>query len=199
MNITTITLIEGGEFDYANPDASTITLHDVAHALARVPRYVGQAAGDYSVAAHAIVVAALVGSWYDEPRLALAALHHDDVEAFTGDWPTPLKRYLETCGLDYKRALERPIEAALCHQLDLVMDDLHAGVIRDADAAALAIEYPLLKPNAPEAHAGDLPEIDSEMREKYEPFVIELGNADCGNVEATYMALDRKLREYNAA
>lgn len=199
MNSTSITLIEGGEFDYANPDASTITMHDVAHALARQPRYVGQAAGQYSVAAHAIVVAAIVGSWYKEPQLSLAALHHDDVEAFTGDWPTPMKRYLETCGLDYKRALERPIEAALCRQLDLVMDDLHAGVIRDADAAALAIEYPLLKPNAPEAHAGDLPEIDDAMREEYAPLVIELGNSDCGGVETAFAMLDRRLREYSAS
>lgn len=143
---TAIRLVSGEVFDYADPMEATITLHDVAHSLARTTRYAGQCRGEYSVAAHTILVAYLVRNHFNRPELTLAALHHDDVEAFTGDWPKPLKVFCEQLGFSYRKELERKIEPAICRALGLVQDDLHAGVIKDADMLAYAIESAALKP-----------------------------------------------------
>jgi 5'-deoxynucleotidase YfbR-like HD superfamily hydrolase len=145
---TAIRLVSGHVFDYANPMGGDFDYHDVAHALARVSRFAGHTATPigYSVANHAIFVAELVTFIYHQPELALAALHHDDVEFVTGDWPSPMKRYIKSRGFDYKRELERPIESAITHKLGLVPDDLHAGVIKDADRLAFVTEGIAFKP-----------------------------------------------------
>jgi hypothetical protein len=142
---TAIHLISGATFDYADPFAATITEHDVAHALARISRYTGHCAATWSVAQHTCLVRYLVENWYNEPGHAHGALHHDDAEAMTGDWPTPQKNWLRALGIDYDKACA-PIELAICKQLGLVVDDLHAGVVKNADAAAYEIEVRSLKP-----------------------------------------------------
>lgn len=143
---TVIHLVSGEEFDYTDPFSATITEHDVAHALARISRYGGHCASTWSVAQHTCLCYYLVDRWYNEPAHAHGALHHDDPEMVTGDWPTPLKNLFELHGFDFRKLVERPVEMAICKQLGLIVDDLHAGVVKDADAVAYEIEVRSLKP-----------------------------------------------------
>lgn len=72
-----------------NPDPATITLPDIAHALAHICRFTGHTRTFYSVAEHSVRVARLVPR---EDRLA--ALLHDATEAYLCDIATPVKAML---------------------------------------------------------------------------------------------------------
>lgn len=149
--------------DTGEPNGELLTLHVVAHALARVSRFGGHygTVGHYSVAEHAVLVASLVRDHFKQPEYTLAALHHDDVEGLgLGDIPTPAKQYLKAQGFDY-RAFEKSFVPLVSKSFDIPMDDFAAGVIHDADALAYAAECELLKPGK----HGPLPEI--------EPLVLE--------------------------
>jgi 5'-deoxynucleotidase YfbR-like HD superfamily hydrolase len=166
MNDTTIRLISGEAFDYLDPSAGVIEPHDIGHALARTSRFGGHhRMPHYSVAHHTIFTAFLVAVHYRTPHLAFAALHHDDVEAFTGDWTSPMKVACRELGLDYTTKLERPIEAAVCQQLGLVLDDLHAGVVKDADRLAYIVESSVMKPGFDPGDQG-FDEVDGETIRK---------------------------------
>lgn len=193
MNDTTIHLISGEEFDYANPHAATIDVHDIAHALARTGRWGGHCYGNYSVASHTLVTMILTYEFYGEKDFALAALHHDDVEAFTGDWTSPMKTYLEQQGLSYRKALEGPIEMAICRQLNLVMDDLHAGVVKDADAMALNLERYVLKAD-PSGGAWDPPEgLEEDVLARYCGYITAFAEAQPGAVEGAWITIHERL------
>jgi 5'-deoxynucleotidase YfbR-like HD superfamily hydrolase len=138
---TAIRLVSGEVFDFADPMSAKIEPHDVAHALARTARFAGHTTGPmWSVAQHTVLVFDIVTRIYHEPDLGFAALNHDDVEFVTGDWASPLKRFLKAAGLDYKRVLERPIELAIARELGLNLDELHAGVVKEADRLAFVTE-----------------------------------------------------------
>jgi 5'-deoxynucleotidase YfbR-like HD superfamily hydrolase len=146
MTDTTIRLVSGKELDYLDPDPENIELHDIAHALARNTRYAGQIAGPlYSVAQHALFVSYIVAKHYHRPDLALAAVHHDDVEALTTDWPWPLKQTFLKLGFDYK-PLERALEKAIKTALDIEQLDFHDPTIKEADILALQVESAVMKP-----------------------------------------------------
>jgi len=75
MNETTFT---GREVDPFNLRLCDVELETIAHALANTCRFNGHTPRFYSVAEHAVRVsyfAWMVGG----PRLALLALHHDDI------------------------------------------------------------------------------------------------------------------------
>lgn len=189
MNDTTIHLISGKEFDYANPHDAVIDVHDIAHALARTGRWGGHCYGSYSVASHTLLTMILCYEFYGEKGLALAALHHDDVEAFTGDWTSPMKRYLEQQGLSYRKALEAPIEMAICRQLGLVMDELHAGAVKDADELALQLERYVLKEGEFELPEG----LSEEDAARYCQYIDVFADAPPGVIEGTWLQLHERL------
>jgi hypothetical protein len=81
-----IALLSGSMFDYNNPEASDVTIEDIATALANVCRFSGHLYYFYSVAQHAVNASYIV-----DPEFAFDALMHDTAEAFTNDLPTPLK------------------------------------------------------------------------------------------------------------
>jgi len=68
-----------------------INLVSIAQALARINRFAGNFSS-ISVAQHAYVVSALVARMGGDAKEQLAALHHDDAEAFIGDIPSPVKQ-----------------------------------------------------------------------------------------------------------
>lgn len=185
-----IRLISGKVFDYADPWAcEEITIHDVAHALARTSRYGGHIAYSYTVAQHALLVADLVAMHYKEPDLALGALHHDDVEFVTGDWPSPMKRYIKSLGFDYKEQLERKIEPVICKWLNLSIDELHAGVVKDADRLAFVIEGLALKPDFDPTNQG-FDDVDLEQANWLIPHIPMLS---ISGSEAVFMKAHEKL------
>jgi hypothetical protein len=78
-------------FDPLHPRAKDVRLEDIAHGLAMICRYGGQAPVYYSVAEHAVKVSRLVGAVTGNVNWALHALHHDSAEAYIGDQRKPLK------------------------------------------------------------------------------------------------------------
>lgn len=78
----------------------------MARALSKICRFGAQATAVYSVAQHAVEVAARVPE-----ELRLAALHHDSHEAYVGDLPTPLKLLIRSSSDVYSQLYVRLDEA----------------------------------------------------------------------------------------
>ncbi len=93
----------GGIFNLIEPNASVLSIDDIAHSLSHMCRFAGHTRVFYSVAQHSALVSALV----PEP-FALAGLLHDISESILVDIPTPLKRLLP----EY-RVIEERVERAL--------------------------------------------------------------------------------------
>lgn len=90
---TQIDLGGGRLFDPLNPCGFPFRIEDIAGPLSRICRWGGRCSAFYSVAQHSLFVAEQVAA--HEPGLELHALLHDAAEAFLGDVPTPIKRWLE--------------------------------------------------------------------------------------------------------
>lgn len=93
-------------FDFEDPSASVIDIHDIAAGLSRCCRFAGQLPDDvplYSVAQHSVHV-----SWLVPAEFALHGLLHDAAEAYMGDLPSPLKQLCP----DFK-AIEKRVEAVI--------------------------------------------------------------------------------------
>ena len=140
----TILMGDGAYFDYEAPEASPITIEDVAFGLAYTARFRGQtralrAAGKrcfYSVAEHCVrMTQAMLAEGCGE-RLALAGLMHELGEVPLGDLPSPAKMMLPAF-----KALENRLEAALWEQFGLPsLTDDDVTVIKAFDLRMLATE-----------------------------------------------------------
>lgn len=86
MNGTIVTFT-GLRVDPLHMYPEDIDIIDIAHALARIPRFNGHIRGFYSVANHSIQVAVRCP---EDQRLA--GLMHDASEAYLCDIPAPIKR-----------------------------------------------------------------------------------------------------------
>jgi hypothetical protein len=123
----------GGSFDYTNPDSSTYTLEDIAHALSHIPRFCGHTRQFYSVAQHSYMVAYLVPESNQR-----AALLHDASEAFMCDIPSPLKALLP----DYK-VIEKRVQDSIYRKFSVTPEPIS---ILHADLQMLATEKMDLMP-----------------------------------------------------
>jgi len=130
-----IQTFSGTVFNPFNPDPSTISINDIAHALSQICRFGGHSSGLYSVAQHSVKVSRILAL-----ELALQGLMHDSAEFAVGDMPKPIKEWLpEYC------ELERTVWCAIADKFCLPRD-LHPDVHR-ADRIALATEVrDLMKP-----------------------------------------------------
>ena len=127
------------------PDPATINLTDIAHALSNICRYGGHCQHFYSVAQHAVFCAERVRRQGGGRKQQLAALHHDDAEAYLGDIPRPLKPLL---GKAYARLTDR-MDDAIVSALELPVSsfDLHDAKVKEADNWALFVEARNLLPS----------------------------------------------------
>lgn len=82
----TIRTLSGRYVDIFDLHPEDICLADIACGLSKECRYGNQIEKHYSVAQHAWIVSRMV-----PPEYALEGLHHDDFEAYGGDWPRPIK------------------------------------------------------------------------------------------------------------
>lgn len=135
----------GRYVDTSNPMAETIALEDIAHALAATCRYGGHCQDFYSVAEHAVFCSVRAQRMGLSRLKQLAALHHDDAEAFLGDIPRPLKPLL---GERYTILSDR-MDSAICRGLDLPFGYMafHESQIKLIDTWALLVEARFLLPS----------------------------------------------------
>lgn len=130
-----ILTVSGNYFNFLDPDNSVYTVNDIAHSLSHINRFTGHTRIAYSVAQHAVLVSYLV-----PPEHALAALHHDDSEAFLGDVSSPLKQMLP----EYK-VIEERVERAIFAKFGIPFP-LHP-CIKHADLIMLVSEMHSLMPS----------------------------------------------------
>lgn len=103
----------GRKFPLIDPEPANIFWPDVIFALAHVNRFGGHV-GHYSVAQHSCVVADQL-----RPEWRAYGLLHDAHEAYIGDIPTPLKKFLggnQTVGIG---GLAKAIDRAVLEAADL--------------------------------------------------------------------------------
>ncbi len=130
-----LTTYSGKDFDLAQPNASLLSIEDVAHSLSQLCRFTGHCVRFYSVAQHSVLVSMLV-----PPELAYVGLMHDITESVLGDVASPLKDLLP----DY-RWLEQRVWLSMAIQYDLPVC-MPRGV-KYADLQALALEKKHLMPD----------------------------------------------------
>lgn len=137
MNSTSISLLNGGFFDYEYPERSRYTIEDVARGLSHTSRFSGQTQRQYSVAQHSVLVSKMVPEEH-----ALAGLLHDATEAFLCDVPKPLKNLLP----GYVE-LEKRAEADLCKRFGVAFP-FHPCV-KEADIRVFVAERRDMQPCVP--------------------------------------------------
>ena len=106
-------MLSGRRLDLIDPSPLDIEIEDIAHGLARVPRWNGQTIGTnaFSVAEHSVIVEDICRqiSKSFSPRNSLLALLHDAPEYVIGDMISPFKTVL---GDSYK-SIEARLENAI--------------------------------------------------------------------------------------
>lgn len=141
-----IQTVKEGVFNYSDPKLSTpITPLTIAHPLARIPRFNAHSRKPWFVAEHSILVAQIGERLLTDPKEQRYArpflLLHDAHEAFVGDMPAPLKRYLKQVkGFDMGE-VEHAIDMRI--RKDLLLPEPVAwcvALIKEADIYALKIE-----------------------------------------------------------
>jgi hypothetical protein len=134
MNSTSISLLNGGFFDYEAPERSRYDITDIARGLSHTARFSGQTQRVYTVAQHSVLVSKLV-----PPEHALEGLLHDGTEAFLCDVPSPLKRMLP----GYVE-LEKRAEADMCKRFGMKFP-FHPS-IKEADIRVFLAERRDMQP-----------------------------------------------------
>jgi 5'-deoxynucleotidase YfbR-like HD superfamily hydrolase len=135
-------MLSGRRLDLLDPSPLDIEIEDIAHGIARVPRWNGQTRGAhiFSVAQHSLVVEEI--SCVLKPDLAdrwrLAILLHDAPEYVVADLISPFKAML---GGSYKE-IEKRLMTAIHLRFGLPADipDVHYKLLKKCDQAAAYME-----------------------------------------------------------
>lgn len=135
MNIVTYS---GAVINPLAPDADSINIEDIAHALANICRFTGHTRTFYSVAEHSVRCSEIV-----IPKLRLTALLHDASEAYLSDVSRPIKQDPEfgTFYRTFEQQLERVIADKYGLEFPYPLD------IKFADDVLLRSEQRDLMPN----------------------------------------------------
>jgi uncharacterized protein len=136
----------GQRFEPLAPDANTILVEDIAHALSQQNRFSGHTELPYSVAEHAVRVSWRVKELGGTKEEQFWGLNHDDSEAYLVDLPTPIKKHW-LLGFFYRWA-ERRLMKAICRKFRMVPEQ--PAIVHQADADLLATEVRDLMPGLPE-------------------------------------------------
>jgi hypothetical protein len=143
----------GLAYDYANPDPASISLDDIAHALANACRFAGHTKTFCSVAEHCVRVSEIIERWEEASgitsHIPAFGLLHDAHEAYVWDCPAPFKPLLGTTYMQYAdKADEAIIECLLPPNVSRNVFKL--GIIKTADDCATVAEARLMMPFPPE-------------------------------------------------
>lgn len=134
----------GLSYNFNDPDPDSIRIQDVAHALSQLCRFNGHTFAYYSVAEHSVLVAELLEQVDYPPAIVKAGLLHDAQEAFTGDYPRPIKHLFTGF-----KELAAKADLAIGLALDVDPNDFHSGAVKWADDLMLVHEANLLLKNGP--------------------------------------------------
>jgi hypothetical protein len=129
-----ISLLNGGHFDFLEPEKSVYAVEDIARGLSHTARFSGQTQRPYYVSQHSIIVSKIVPE-----EFALEGLMHDAMESFMADIPSPLKKllpgYIE---------LEKRAEADMCKRFGMKFP-FHPS-IKEADIRVFLAERRDMQP-----------------------------------------------------
>jgi len=123
----------GRRFYPIDPRPEDVCTEDIAHALSRICRFAGNTYCFYSVAEHSVHVSDYLTEHYAVPSLSLVGLLHDAAEAYMGDVPSPVKRYLR----DYA-PIELGIDIVVRKKFNITLSDTQ--IIKDTDAVVTESE-----------------------------------------------------------
>ncbi len=153
MESAFITTYTGLEFDYDDFKPDDIDIRDIAHSLSHLCRFCGHTNIFYSVAQHCLLVSEKIPGG---PEVKLAALLHDASEAYVGDLPGPLKKWLVlsyvmdvSCSGDDESVDIDPVAESYVWLHDKILDAVYdkygvvrpvTDVVRIYDAAAQQFE-----------------------------------------------------------
>ncbi|HWV42806.1 HD family hydrolase [Pseudorhodoplanes sp.] len=134
-------MLSGRRLDLLDPSPLDIEIEDIAHGIARVPRWNGQTKGAhiFSVAQHTLLVDTLARQQGPlDDKLRLAIMLHDAPEYVVGDMITPFKAVI---GDSYKAVEARLLSAIhLRFGLPAHLPASQARMIKQADRAAAYLE-----------------------------------------------------------
>jgi len=153
--MTTLETVTGLFVNLEYPEPSMICIDDIAWGLSRLPRFCGQTITNipYNVAQHSIFVSEEVHRLRSSqpqdlmdtmeelvgPEATLKALLHDAAEAYTGDWPSPIKRIPSLTPII--AGIEANLTQVIFEALGLTpMTDDEKRIIKYADRIAQKIE-----------------------------------------------------------
>jgi len=179
-----IRVYSGVLFNPFDPDPELVSLHDIAHALSMVCRYAGHCHRFYSVAEHASYVSDCALERYGDHELALAALHHDDGEAYLGDMPRPYKRLFGTA------RYEEPILRIVHEKLGLNDPEYYHERIKECDNAVLRAEVEQIASRPEDAFQW----FESTNLGDFERWEGNILGVDPGRALEMYRSRDRELR-----
>jgi 5'-deoxynucleotidase YfbR-like HD superfamily hydrolase len=135
-------MLSGRRLDLVDPSPLDIEIDDIAHGLARVPRWNGQTLGQhiYSVAQHTLLVDEIFAAMNPtmDAKWRLAVLLHDAPEYVIGDLISPFKALL---GGKYV-AVERRLLEAIHRRFSVAypLPEKVASAIKAADRISAACE-----------------------------------------------------------
>lgn len=93
----------GHRFDYNNPSSNLYDYDEIAVALSREQRFANHLELTWTVGQHALLVHKIATLQTEDRLIRKLALHHDDLEAYFRDLPTPLKTLCRDYQNIYKR------------------------------------------------------------------------------------------------
>lgn len=148
-----ICLSNGTYLNFNHPTFAEFGIEEIAQALSKLCRFVGQSRRFYSVAQHSVIVSKIVPA-----EFALHGLLHDAAEAFVGDVTKPLKSILP----GYKD-IERRVASAAFARFGIT--EPMPPCVAHADLVALKTERRDLMPEGNEDWAGfaDLEPLHDEI------------------------------------
>lgn len=126
----------GRRFDYLLPESNIYDFEEIAHALSLEQRFGNHLVRKWSVAQHVLLVHHL-GRFDSCNETTLKWLvHHDDMEAYFKDIPTPLKNLIP----DYKILYDKHEKHYQENVLKLDMSLLNMDKVKGCDYIALVYE-----------------------------------------------------------
>lgn len=146
-------LRSGERFDFEllyRNEPQILLLDDIAHGLAKFPRYVGHGGSvdqHYSVAEHCVLVMRLVTQWAMKSGMSSAmirevarwAIMHDSTEGFLSDLTRGLKLFFRL-HTDVYDVLEANLESQIAERFALKPTSVIRQIVKRADNAIVAPE-----------------------------------------------------------